>query len=43
MMEKLWGENYFDAATKKWTTQRPDNGGERSFVMFVLKPIYQAS
>jgi elongation factor 2 len=24
LMDKLWGDNYFDAATKKWTTDNQD-------------------
>jgi len=40
MMEKLWGDNFFDAKTKKWTKK---NTGERScmraFVQFCYEPI----
>ncbi|KAF7351238.1 putative EFT2-translation elongation factor eEF2 [Mycena sanguinolenta] len=42
MMKRLWGENFFDSKTKKWTTQSTDVDGEhleRSFNMFVLDPI----
>ncbi|KAJ6487915.1 P-loop containing nucleoside triphosphate hydrolase protein [Mycena sanguinolenta] len=42
MMERLWGDNFFDSKTKKWTTQSTDADGEhleRSFNMFVLDPI----
>ncbi|KAF9143822.1 Elongation factor 2 [Mortierella sp. GBA39] len=44
MMEKLWGENYFNPATKKWTTKSNDAAGkplERAFNMFVLDPIFK--
>ncbi|KAG0210374.1 Elongation factor 2, partial [Mortierella sp. NVP41] len=44
MMEKLWGENYFNPATKKWTTKSSDANGkplERAFNMFVLDPIFK--
>ncbi|KAL1915707.1 uncharacterized protein VTP21DRAFT_3041 [Calcarisporiella thermophila] len=44
MMQKLWGENYFNPATKKWTTKSTDAAGkplERAFCMFVLDPIYK--
>jgi elongation factor 2 len=44
MMEKLWGENYFNPATKKWTTKSADAAGkplERAFNMFVLDPIFK--
>jgi elongation factor 2 len=39
MMEKLWGEWYFDAARKVWTTS--DKGGtlERAFCQFIATPI----
>ncbi|KAJ7689611.1 P-loop containing nucleoside triphosphate hydrolase protein [Mycena rosella] len=44
MMKKLWGDNYFNPATKKWTTVGYDANGkalERAFNMFVLGPIYK--
>jgi len=44
MMSKLWGDNYFNPATKKWTTNSKGDGGkelERAFNMFVLDPIYR--
>ncbi|KAI9316491.1 elongation factor 2 [Dichotomocladium elegans] len=44
MMHKLWGENYFNPKTKKWTTKSSDASGkplERAFNMFVLDPIYR--
>jgi len=44
MMNKLWGENYFNPATKKWTTKSNDASGkplERAFNMFVLDPIFK--
>jgi len=38
MMQKLWGDNYFNPKTKKWTTR--DNGKlKRAFVMFIFDPI----
>ncbi|CAO3637317.1 unnamed protein product [Cunninghamella echinulata] len=39
MMQRLWGENYFNPKTKKWTT-KPGEGAQRGFNMFVLDPIY---
>jgi len=40
LMKNLWGERYFDPASKKWT-----NGGDgkskRGFCQFVLDPIYK--
>lgn len=44
MMNKLWGDNYFNAATKKWTTKSTDADGkplDRAFNKFVLDPIYK--
>merc|ERR1712170_186551 len=40
LMKKLWGENFFNAKTKKWgKTKTEDN--VRSFCQFVLDPIYK--
>ncbi|KAI8811650.1 eukaryotic translation elongation factor 2 [Cladochytrium replicatum] len=44
MMKRLWGENYFDGAAKKWTTKSSDANGkplERAFNQFVLDPIFR--
>lgn len=44
MMNKLWGENYFNPKTKKWSNKDTDADGkplERAFNMFVLDPIYR--
>ncbi|GJJ76982.1 elongation factor 2 [Entomortierella parvispora] len=44
MMEKLWGENYFNPTTKKWTNKNTDGDGkplERAFSQFVLDPIFK--
>lgn len=44
MMTKLWGDNFFNPATKKWTTNSKTDSGkdlDRAFNMFVLDPIYQ--
>jgi len=40
MMEKLWGDNFFDPATKKWT-KKPTGAAtcKRGFVQFVYDPI----
>ena len=45
MMLKLWGDNFFNPATKKWTTI-PGNDAkgkplERAFNSFVLDPIFK--
>ena len=44
MMNKLWGENYFNPRTKKWASKDTDADGnrlERAFNMFILDPIYR--
>ncbi|KAG6332770.1 hypothetical protein ID866_6315, partial [Astraeus odoratus] len=44
LMTKLWGENFFNPATRKWSTKAIDADGkplERAFNMFVLDPIYK--
>jgi len=42
MIQKLWGDNYFDAKGKKWTTNDIDAEGaqlKRAFVQFIMEPI----
>ncbi|KAL3897875.1 MAG: hypothetical protein SGCHY_003113, partial [Lobulomycetales sp.] len=44
MMGRLWGENYFNPKTKKWTKNGNDADGkplERAFNMFILTPIFK--
>ncbi|KAI0055453.1 eukaryotic translation elongation factor 2 [Artomyces pyxidatus] len=44
MMTKLWGDNFFNPTTKKWTTNPTDADGkplERAFNQFVLDPIFK--
>ncbi|KAJ1513892.1 Elongation factor 2 [Coelomomyces lativittatus] len=44
MMTRLWGDNFFNPATKKWGKSSVDSEGkplERAFNMFVLDPIYK--
>ncbi|KAI3846209.1 hypothetical protein MKW92_005741 [Papaver armeniacum] len=42
MMERLWGENFFDPATKRWTTYRTTSATcKRGFVQFCYEPIRQ--
>ncbi|EHA54932.1 Elongation factor 2 [Pyricularia oryzae] len=43
MMERLWGDNYFNPATKKWTTKSEHEGKqlERAFNQFILDPIFR--
>lgn len=42
MMEKLWGDNYFNPETKKFTTDDTTASGKilpRSFCEFIMNPI----
>jgi len=45
MMEKLWGDNFFNPKTKKWSKQMMTSAGgkkvklERAFVSYIIKPI----
>ena len=40
MMEKLWGDNFFDPKTKKWTKKHTgEKTCMRAFVQFIYEPI----
>ena len=42
MMKKLWGDNFFDAKTKKWRSEGYAKDGRtltRAFVQFIMDPI----
>jgi len=42
MMEKLWGDSFFDAKNKKWSGKMYNKANEkldRAFCTFILKPI----
>jgi len=40
MMDKLWGDNFFDPKTKKWTKKQTDSETcKRGFVQFIYDPI----
>lgn len=44
MMARLWGDNYFNPATKKWSTKGTTDDGkslDRAFNLFVLDPIFK--
>lgn len=44
MMKRLWGDNFFNPKTKKWTHSATDANGkplERAFNLFVLDPIFR--
>jgi elongation factor 2 len=39
MMGKLWGDWYFDASRKVWTTSNKEGNLERAFCQFIMTPI----
>jgi elongation factor 2 len=44
LMQKLWGDWYFNATAKKWQKNSSDDSGaslKRAFCQFVLEPIYR--
>ncbi|KAF8333143.1 P-loop containing nucleoside triphosphate hydrolase protein [Cantharellus anzutake] len=38
---RLWGDIYFDSDTRKFTRQQSDLEDKRSFVQFILEPLYK--
>uniref|UniRef100_A0A2I9LNZ0 Elongation factor 2 n=1 Tax=Centruroides hentzi TaxID=88313 RepID=A0A2I9LNZ0_9SCOR len=40
LMNRLWGENFYNPKLKKWS-KKCDEGYNRAFCMFVLDPIYK--
>ena len=40
LMKKLWGENFFNPKTKKWSKNKTEDN-KRSFCMYILDPIYK--
>ncbi|CAH8542147.1 unnamed protein product [Dicrocoelium dendriticum] len=40
LMNRLWGENFYNIKTKKWTKVRQSEDDIRGFNQFVLTPIY---
>merc|ERR1712002_669977 len=40
LMGKLWGENFFNKKTKKWSKSK-DADNERAFNMYILDPIFK--
>lgn len=46
MMERLWGDNYFDSKAKKWKNYNTADSGEtlpRAFCTFIMDPIVKLS
>ncbi|KAI3814653.1 hypothetical protein L1987_14296 [Smallanthus sonchifolius] len=38
---RLWGDYYYDPATRTFKKKQPSSGAERSFVQFILEPLYK--
>ncbi|CAK9874035.1 unnamed protein product [Sphagnum jensenii] len=38
---RLWGDLYYHPDTRTFKRKAPTNGGERSFVQFILEPLYK--
>lgn len=38
---RLWGDIYFNSKTRKFTKKPPSSSSQRSFVEFVLEPMYK--
>ena len=42
MIQKLWGDNYYDSVTKKWKKEEYDENGsklKRAFCAFIMDPL----
>nr|CAD7268547.1 unnamed protein product [Timema shepardi] len=38
---RLWGDIYFNSKTRKFTKKPPHGTAQRSFVEFILEPLYK--
>ena len=41
-MQKLWGDNFYNTETRKWSTS-PGEGCERGFNKFVIEPLMKVN
>ena len=39
--KRLWGDVYYHNKTRKFTTKQPHATAQRSFIEFILEPIYK--
>ena len=39
--KRLWGDIYFNAKTRKFTRKSPHGSAQRSFIEFILEPLYK--
>lgn len=45
-MKKMWGDNFYDEETKKWTTDTENSQGtslKRGFVKYIMEPICEVT
>lgn len=41
LAKRLWGDSYYDRKTRRFRKSRPEPDSQRTFVDFVLEPIYK--
>ncbi len=41
LARRLWGDIYFNAKTRRFTKKSPHGSAQRSFVEFILEPLYK--
>lgn len=39
--QRLWGDRYFNAETRTFSKKAAGGAGERTFVEFILEPLYK--
>lgn len=39
--KRLWGDQYFNEKTRKFTNKSPNSTSHRSFIEFILEPLYK--
>ena len=39
--KRLWGDIYYNKSDRKFSRKPPAEGGHRSFVTFILEPLYK--
>lgn len=39
--KRLWGDKYFNIETRRFVNEAPSGSAQRSFVEFILEPIYK--
>ena len=41
LARRLWGDMYFNSKTRKFTKKPPHGSAQRSFIEFILEPVYK--